>query len=109
MTRRIPPVALTASIGAAWGAIGYLVLWGYTPVFPSRRFVVGAFGTLVLLPIRLVLWGLRGLERALDRNFDLADSHAWLGLAAATVGAALVSVAFLAVRAFGRWRGRRAG
>lgn len=86
---RFPPVTAAIVLGALWGGLAYVVLWGYTPLLLSRRFVVGGLGTILLLPVRLVLWGIRALEGAVGETFLLADASWWIGLAAALVGAIL--------------------
>ncbi|HZA60828.1 MAG TPA: hypothetical protein VE754_03995 [Actinomycetota bacterium] len=97
--RGLSPMVVAAAIGAAWGAIGYLVLWGYiAPLFPSRRFVVGAVGTTLFLPVKTVLLAIRGLESLAGRSFELASNHAWIGLAAAATGAAMAVAGYLVVR-----------
>ena len=106
--RRLPPLALAAALGAAWGAIGYLILWGHIPaVFPSRQFVAGGVGTALFLPVRGVLLGIRALEGAAGRTFELADNNWWIGIVAALLGAVLVAVGFLGIRAGIRAWGRK--
>jgi hypothetical protein len=104
------PVAVTAGLGALWGLGGYALLWGHTPVVITRSFVVSLPGTLLLLPIRLVLWGIRFVEdRVVDRSFDFSRSNAWIGGLAGLVGAALAVGTFLAARwVVRRIRARRA-
>ena len=90
---------VAVGLGALWGAMGYSVLWDGTPFVVDRAFVESALGTLALLPARLVLWAIRGFELALDRTFNFADNHVWIGFVSAAVGALLALVLFLAVRA----------
>lgn len=107
--RRFSPVVIALGVGAAWGALGYLILWGrIAPVFPSRQFVVSGLGTALFLPVRGVLLGIRTLEHTAGRPFELADNNWWIGVVAALVGAALAAVAFLGARAAIRaWSRRR--
>lgn len=79
-------------VGALWGLGGYLALWGYTPFTVHRSFVVSVLGTIVLLPIRVVLWGIRLVEGWAGRPFEFASRNAWIGLAAAAAGAAIALV-----------------
>ena len=95
---RFPPATIAASAGAAWGAVGYALLWGHTPWFVGRAFVVSPVGTILLLPVRTVLWGIHRAEGWTDRTFALADSNWWIGLASAAVGATLAVAALLVVR-----------
>lgn len=88
--------------GALWGALGYSVLWEGTPFEVSRSYVEGALGTLLLLPVRLVLWAIRWVELLTDRTFDFSDNHLWIGVVACAVGALLVVTVFLGVQAL--WR-----
>ena len=88
--------------GALWGVLGYSVLWKGTPFEVSRAFVEGALGTLLLLPVRLVLWAIRWVELLTDRTFDLSDNHLWIGVVAGALGALLAVTVFLGVRAL--WR-----
>jgi len=95
---RLHPLLLAAGIGALWGAAGYAVLWGYSPIAVSRAFVVGVPGTLVLLPVRIVLVSIRLVEGWTGRSFHFPDANWWIGLVAAAVGAALVAGATAVVR-----------
>lgn len=97
--RRPSGMAVAASIGALWGAAGYLVLWGHLDIVVSRRFVVGPVGTLLLLPVRTVIRGIRLVEEHIARRtFDLSTNNAWIGFAAAAVGALIALVAYLLAR-----------
>ena len=95
---RLHPLLLAAGIGALWGAAGYAVLWGHSPIAVSRAFVVSVPGTLVLLPVRIVLVSIRLAERWSGRAFHFPDTNWWIGLVAAVVGAALVAGATALVR-----------
>ena len=97
---RFPPAVAAIVLGALWGGLAYAVLWGHTPLLVSRRFVVSALGTLVLLPVRLVLWGIRSLEGAVGEIFAFADANWWIGVVAAAVGAAISVGALLGARSF---------
>lgn len=91
---------MAAAAGAVWGLAGYLALWGYTPFTVHRAFVVSVPGTIVLFPIRVVLWGIRAVEGWVGRPFEFASRNAWIGLAAGAAGAAvavLVTAATAAV------------
>ena len=90
--------ATMAGIGAVWGFFGYTVLWQGVPFGVNRRFVESVVGTLVLLPVRTVLWGVHIGERFAGRSFDFADDNWWIGVAAALVGGAIVVLAFVVVR-----------
>jgi len=98
--------AWAVGVGALWGVLGYSVLWEGTPYEVDRAFVDGAPGTLVLLPVRLVLWAIRWVELLTDRTFDLADNHLWIGMVAGAVGALLALTVFLGARTL--WRRRAA-
>ncbi len=104
---RVSGALVAVGLGALWGAICYSVLWDGTPVVVDRAFVESALGTLALLPARLVLWAIRGLELALDRTFDFADNHVWIGFVSSAIGALLALVVYLLVRSLLR-RPRRA-
>jgi membrane associated rhomboid family serine protease len=101
---------LTAgAAGALWGLAGYALLWGYTPFVVHRTFVVSVVGTVVLLPVRIVLWGIRFVEENLaGEPFDFSANNGWIGVLAAAVGAGAAVVAFLLIRAVaGAMRRRR--
>ncbi|HWC32961.1 MAG TPA: hypothetical protein VG709_07520 [Actinomycetota bacterium] len=84
------------------------MLWGYTPIVVHRSFVVSTGGTLVLLPVRAVLFAIRLVEEHVaGRSFDLSRSHGWIGLVAAAVGAAVVAAISLLVRSTARAVGAR--
>ncbi|MDQ3991789.1 MAG: hypothetical protein M3245_05715, partial [Actinomycetota bacterium] len=60
-------------------------------------------GTALLLPVRLVLRGIRAVEEHVaGRPFQLGDNNAWIGLASAAMGAVLVAGALLLVRGVAR-------
>jgi hypothetical protein len=103
-------VLLGAAAGGLWGLAGYAVLWGHTPVVVHRSFVVGWIGTVLLFPVRMVLWGIRFVEEhVVGRPFDFSQNNAWIGALAGLVGATLVVTGFLVVREVGRrLPGRRA-
>jgi hypothetical protein len=97
------PVLLAGAVGGLWGLAGYAALWGHTPLVIHRSFVVSGAGTVLLLPIRLVLWGIRFVEEQVAAGpFDFSGNNAWIGAVAAVVGATLVMTAFLLVREIGR-------
>jgi hypothetical protein len=91
-------LAASAGAGALWGFLGYTVLWQGVPFGVNRRFVESVIGTLVLLPVRTVLWGVHLGERMAGRPFDFADDNWWIGLAAALVGGAIAVLAFIVIR-----------
>jgi len=95
---RASGLAATAGAGAAWGFLGYTVLWQGVPFGVNRRFVESVVGALVLFPVRTVLWGVHLGERMAGRPFDFADDNWWIGLAAAVVGGAIGALAFIVVR-----------
>jgi hypothetical protein len=100
------PIAVAAGLGAIWGAVAFAVLWGYTSIQVTRPFVESAWGLMTLLPVRIVLFGIHVLEARAGRSFHLASNHEWIGFVSAAVGAVIVAVAFVAVRALIRL-GRR--
>lgn len=99
---RASGLATMAGIGAVWGFFGYTVLWQGVPFGVNRRFVESVVGTLVLLPVRTVLWGVHIGERFAGRSFDFADDNWWIGVAAAAIGAVIVVLAFVVVRTAAR-------
>lgn len=103
------PVLAAAILGAAWGLAGYAALWGHTPIVVQRPFVVSAGGTILLAPIRLVLWGIRLAEENLAGGpFEFSDNNAWIGALAGLVGALLAAGAFVLGRVMIRLVRRRA-
>ncbi|MFM7719319.1 MAG: hypothetical protein ACKO8G_07550 [Actinomycetota bacterium] len=97
-TRRRSPVAAAAGVGGLWGLAGYGILWEGVPVTVSRPFVESVVGTIVLLPSRLVLWGILLAERVAGGPFELSGDHGWIAPVAGAVGAALAAVGAAAVR-----------
>lgn len=94
-----------AGLGALWGLFGYAVLWGHTPLTVHRPFVLSVLGTILLLPVRLVLLGIRLVEeRVAGHPFDFSANHAWIGALAGVVGAAIAVVVVVAVRVTARMR-----
>lgn len=83
---------IAAVAGAIWGLSGYALLWGHTPVVIHRAFVESVPGTVLLLPIRVVLWAIHGLERASGGPFVFSDNSWWIGAASGVVGAATIVV-----------------
>lgn len=104
---RVHPVMAAMAAGALWGALGYAVLWGLSPIVVGRRFVASLLGTVVFLPVRLVLWALRAAESLAGRPFELADTNWWIGVTAAVVGAVIAVAATIAARALIRRRRSR--
>ena len=99
---RTSGLATLAGIGAVWGFFGYTVLWQGVPFGVDRRFVESVVGTLVLFPVRAVLWGVHIGERFAGRSFDFADDNWWIGVAAAMIGGAIVVLGFAVVRTAAR-------
>jgi hypothetical protein len=99
---RASGLATMAGTGAVWGLFGYTVLWQGVPFGVNRRFVESVVGTLVLLPVRTVLWGVHIGERFTGRSFNFADDNWWIGVAAAAIGGAIVVLAFVVVRTAAR-------
>jgi hypothetical protein len=91
------PLRIAAVVGAIWGLVGYALLWGYTPVVIHPTFVASLPGTVLLFPVRVVLWIIHGVERAAGGPFDFSENNWWIGLAAAAVGAVTVLVVVWAV------------
>jgi hypothetical protein len=93
------PLPVASVVGGLWGLAGYLLLWGHTPLIVHRTFVVSPVGTAVLLPVRLVLWGIHLVEdRIVGHPFGLASSNEWIGLLAAGVGAGIGAISVVLVR-----------
>jgi hypothetical protein len=90
--------AVAAIVGALWGLAGYAVLWGHTPLVVHRTFVVSVPGTLLLLPVRIVLWGIRSVESLAGGPFDFSRNNGWIGLLSAAVGATIVVLGYLIAR-----------
>ena len=84
---RVTALGAAVGLGAAWGLLGYGVLWEGTPLQVQRPFVEGVVGTLVLLPVRIVIWGIHLAEVIAGRSFDLSQNHWWIALAASAIGA----------------------
>jgi len=99
---RASGLAATAGVGAVWGFLGYSVLWQGVPFGVDRRFVESVVGTLVLFPVRTVLWGVHIGERFAGRSFDFADDNWWIGVAAAMIGATIVVLGFVVFRTTAR-------
>ena len=90
---------LAAAIGAVWGLLGYGLLWGLTPVMVHRTFVVSVPGTILLLPVRVVLWAIHVAEDLTSGPFDFSRNHGWIGVLAGVVGAGIVAAGSLVTRA----------
>jgi hypothetical protein len=102
MSGRWSWLRVSAVVGAVWGLGGYALLWGHTPLVVHRPFVESLGGTLILLPVRVVLWLIHALERAAGSPFDFSSNNWWIGGSAAVVGAGVVVVATWAVRGSAR-------
>jgi hypothetical protein len=96
------PFAVAGAVGAVWGLAGYALLWGYTAIVVHRSFVESAAGTVILLPIRVVLWSIHWVERAAGSPFDFSSNNWWIGALAGGVGAGLVAQLTWAGRAAAR-------
>jgi hypothetical protein len=84
-----------AVAGAAWGAVTYQILWGYTSIVVTRSFVDTPLGLLALFPVRVVLFGIHLAEdRIAHHTFDFQRNHWWIGVTAAAAGALLLMVPF---------------
>ncbi len=100
--------AIAAFLGAAWGVASYLVLWGYTSIQVTRSFVDSPRGLVLLMPARLVLWGVHLVEsRIAGSSFDFSRNHAWIGILSTMAGVALVLLPLLLFRALRAFRRRR--
>jgi hypothetical protein len=96
--------------GAAWGLASYLVLWGYTPIVVTERFVESVPGLLLLLPARVVLESIHFVEqRIVHHPFDFSTHNSWIGYVSAMTGAAILAVAWVLVTTPARMRARRRG
>jgi hypothetical protein len=96
--------------GAAWGLASYLVLWGYTPIVVTERFVESLPGLLLLLPARAVLESIHFVEQQIVHHpFDFSTHNSWIGYVSAMTGAAILSLAWVLVTAPARMRARRRG
>jgi hypothetical protein len=91
---RITALGAVTGLGAAWGLLGYAVLWEGTPFQVQRPFVTSVIGTLVLLPARVVIWGIHLAETIAGRSFDLSQNHWWIALAACAIGAGSLACAY---------------
>jgi hypothetical protein len=100
---RVTALGAITGLGAGWGLLGYSVLWEGTPFQVQRPFVTSVIGTLVLLPVRVVIWGIHLAEVMAGRSFDLSQNHWWIALAASTLGAG----ALAGVYGLARWVRRR--
>jgi hypothetical protein len=101
---RVHPVALAAGAGAVWGAVAFAVLWGYTSIQVTRRFVQSVPGLLTLFPVRTVIFAIHLVEERAGRSFDLSSNHEWIGFVSAAVGALIVGGIVALVRWVGRAR-----
>ena len=94
--------------GAAWGLASYLVLWGYTPIVVTERFVESLPGLLLLLPARAVLESIHFVEqRIVHHPFDFSTHNSWIGYVSAMTGAAILALAWVLATAPARLRARR--
>lgn len=101
--------SLAVAVGGFWGLVGYTILWEGEPFAVTRRFVDSVGGLLVLLPVRVVIWGIRVAEELAGRPFDLSRSHLWIAPAASVVGACIGLGLFVSARGAARWAARRVG
>ncbi len=92
MDRRASTLAtVLAAAGAVWGAVSYLVLWGYTSIVVTRSFVDTPVGLFALFPTRAVLFGIHVVEdHVLGHPFHLPEGSGWIGVVSAVVGSALL-------------------
>jgi hypothetical protein len=99
-----------AVLGGLWGAATYEILWGYTSIVVTRRFVDSAVGLATLLPARIVLYAIHFVEdRIAGHPFAFSQADRWIGFVITAVGAGLMVAAFLAARAIVRVFRRRSG
>lgn len=99
-----------AVLGGLWGAATYEVLWGYTSIVVTRRFVDSVAGLASLLPARIVLYGIHVVEdRIAGHPFAFSHGDPWIGFVITAVGACLTVAAFLIARAVFRVVRRRSG
>ena len=99
---------LVVVAGAAWGLVSYLVLWGYTPIVVTERFVESLPGLLLLLPARAVLESIHVIEqRIVHHPFDFSTNNGWIGYVSALAGAAILATAWAVLSAPARMRARR--
>lgn len=101
-------VAVAAGLGGFWGLVGYTILWEGAPIAVDRAFTASAAGTLLLLPVRLVIWAIELAESAAGRSFDLSRTHQWIAFAASVLGAGMAVAALIGARALLRRTGRGA-
>jgi hypothetical protein len=95
---RLSVLGVAASVGALWGLAGYAVLWEGEPVTVQRPFVESVLGTIALLPVRAVLWGIHLAETVAHRTFELSANHWWIGVTAGLAGAAIGIAVAVVVR-----------
>jgi hypothetical protein len=99
---RVTALGAITGLGAGWGLLGYAVLWEGTPFQVQRPFVTSVIGTVVLLPARVVIWGIHLAEVMAGRSFDLSQNHWWIALAASTLGAGSLACVYRLGRAVRR-------
>jgi hypothetical protein len=93
-------VAIMAVLGGLWGAATYEILWGYTSIVVTRRFVDSVAGLATLLPARIVLYAIHVAEgRIAGHPFALSRADRWIGFVITAVGAGLLAGGYLLVRA----------
>jgi hypothetical protein len=106
--RSTVPIAIAVTLGGMWGLVGYSVLWEGQPFEVSRAFVNSIPGLLTLLPVRLVIWGIRLAEQIEGRTFDLSSTNLWIAPVASILGAAIaLGVVFAGRTVAGRLTSRR--
>ncbi len=94
-----PSTLVAAALGALWGAVAYTILWGKTSIVVTVRYVDSSLGLITLLPVRIVIHGIRLAEAHIaGRSFSLSRNHEWIGVVSAAVGAALCVAALLALQ-----------
>jgi hypothetical protein len=96
-------LAALAALGAAWGAATYEILWGYTTIVVTRRFVDSVAGLATLLPARIVLFAIHVTEdRVAGHPFAFSRADRWIGFVITAVGASLLAGGYLLARAVAR-------
>lgn len=87
-------------LGGLWGAATYEILWGYTSIVVTRRFVDSVPGLATLLPARIVLYAIHVAEgRIAGHPFGFSRADRWIGFVITAVGAGLLVGGYLLVRA----------
>lgn len=100
--KRTSTLLVASAGGLIWGLTGYALLWGHTSIVIHRSFVVSPIGTILLLPVRVVLWVIHAVEGLAGGPFDFSGNDWWIGLAAGLMGALIAALVALAAAALVR-------